>query len=174
MASSAVGVTCPVDLEYATRIRNVAGRKGGPWPAVWGSENDWELAHMPALDYHVTIGFLGLSSEFSDDEIEEIGSALEGFITPFSTMIRATHIARFGPPDAPVVVALVEGASLSYLRWEMRNRVKPEFWRARSEYPFRPHITLAGVESDCPVALERDEPMDHCFGELGQPIFRWD
>lgn len=169
------GVICPVELEFAQRIRNVADRNGA-WPAQWGAEDHTrstlDPAKAPSIGYHLTLAYFGDSADYSGKEVREVSDLFS--TAPFADTVCdvvATHLAAWEQNGQYAIVALVEGRLLSSWRWWIRNSVNSEYWKAKQTFAFRPHITL-GYFSDKPegmdergVALESD-----VHGGIGNPV----
>lgn len=118
---------------------------------------------LPPEDLHVTLAYLGKTSDVDHDVLREV---VEGFAgESMDVTARVSGVARFtGGDDGDVVVALVESAELDDFRADLVDALTDAGLSVSRDHGFTPHITLTylGEGGESPVA--RLDPVDVRFG----------
>lgn len=146
--SDGVAIVLPVPTGVAKKLRI----KGG----------------LPAGELHVTIAFLGKSSEFDSDRIQRTRKAIERWIdgkAPIPALIGG--IGRFpGGKDGDPVYAPVDAPRLTLERPALLRDLSDQDVSVKLNHGFSPHVTLAYVVADEDLPTQRLKPVEVYFDRV--------
>ncbi len=116
----------------------------------------------PAEDLHITLAFLGDSSDFTGD-IEQLKRCIAAIASEMKPLQgKVSGVGRFSPSDSSddtsPVIALVDVQGLHRLRDALVMHLEALGIQPANDFAYTPHITLAYIDPDAPMPIIDIQP----------------
>lgn len=118
----------------------------------------------PAADLHVTLAFLGKAADIDGDAVI---AAVKRAVQEYGPMKgEISGVGRFSIPDGDAFYASVDLPDLPSFRQGLLAALDTEKAPADKKHGFSPHMTLAYIDADEEIPLDRMEPVPVTFDSV--------